>query len=118
SRPTTRALSPARIAFAGTPELAVPSLERLAASSVTVPWVLTQPDRPAGRGRRVTAAPVKRVAERLGLRVLQPATLRDPALAAALGTPVDLLLVVAYGLLLPQWLLQWPRLGCVNLHAS
>jgi methionyl-tRNA formyltransferase len=109
---------PARIAFAGTPEFAVPALDALVASGVDVPLVLTQPDRPAGRGRRVEASPVKRAAQRHGLRVAQPATLRSADASASLGQPPDLLIVIAYGLLLPPAVLEWPRLGCVNLHAS
>jgi methionyl-tRNA formyltransferase len=109
---------PARIAFAGTPEFAVPALEALVASGVDVPLVLTQPDRPAGRGRRVAASAVKRTAQRHGLRVEQPATLRSADARASLGESPDLLIVIAYGLLLPSSVLAWPRLGCVNLHAS
>ena len=109
-----------RIAFAGTPEFAVPTLEAIIARGAHVPLVLTQPDRPAGRGRRMTPPPVKRAAEAHGLRVEQPVHLKDPALPAAWGLdePPDLLVVVAYGLLLPDWLLAWPRQGCVNVHAS
>jgi len=109
-----------RIAFAGTPEFAVPTLEALVAAGARVPLVLTQPDRPAGRGRRITPPPVKQAAEAHGLRVEQPLHLRDPALPEAWGLadPPDLLVVVAYGLLLPTWLLEWPRAGCVNVHAS
>jgi methionyl-tRNA formyltransferase len=107
----------ARIAFAGTPEFAVPALQALAASGAAIPVVLTQPDRPVGRGRAVAISPVKAAAQSLGLAVAQPATLKgfDPA---ALGAPPDLLVVVAYGMLLPHALLHWPKLGCVNLHAS
>jgi methionyl-tRNA formyltransferase len=110
--------SPARIAFAGTPEFAVPSLRALVAAGFDVPVVLTQPDRPAGRGRRLTASPVKECAAGVGLRVEQPVTLRAAALPASLGPPPDLMVVIAYGLLLPPALLDWPRLGCINLHAS
>jgi methionyl-tRNA formyltransferase len=108
----------ARIAFAGTPEFAVPSLRALVAAGFEVPLVLTQPDRPAGRGRRLTASPIKALAAALGLRVEQPATLRDPALLAGWGPPPGLMVVIAYGLLLPRPVLQWPRYGCINLHAS
>jgi methionyl-tRNA formyltransferase len=108
----------ARIAFAGTPQFAVPSLEALVASGADVDLVLTQPDRPAGRGRQVVASPVKRVAAERGLRVVQPQTLRGPNALDELGAAPDLLVVVAYGLLLPPEMLAWPRLGCVNLHAS
>ncbi|HEX6993294.1 MAG TPA: methionyl-tRNA formyltransferase [Gammaproteobacteria bacterium] len=109
-----------RIAFAGTPEFAVPTLDAIVAAGAHVPLVLTQPDRPAGRGRRMTPPPVKRAAEAHGLRVEQPMHLKDPALPAVWGLdePPDLLVVVAYGLLLPDWLLAWPRAGCVNVHAS
>jgi methionyl-tRNA formyltransferase len=110
--------APASIAFAGTPEFAVPSLRALVARGVTVPVVLTQPDRPAGRGRRLTASPVKEAALTLGLAVAQPSSLRSPSLAEALGPRPDLMIVIAYGLLLPRAMLEWPRLGCVNLHAS
>jgi methionyl-tRNA formyltransferase len=110
--------APASIAFAGTPEFAVPSLRALVAAGVAVPIVLTQPDRPAGRGRRLTASPVKEAAATLGLSVAQPPSLRSPSLPASLGSRPDLMIVIAYGLLLPRAMLEWPRLGCVNLHAS
>ena len=110
--------APARIAFAGTPQFAVPTLEALIASGATVPIVLTQPDRPAGRGRQLSASPVKLAAAAHGLRMAQPESLRSPAAIDDLGAAPDLLVVVAYGLLLPQPMLAWPRLGCVNLHAS
>ena len=110
--------SPARIAFAGTPEFAVPALRALAASGAIVPAVLTQPDRPAGRGRQLTASAVKLAADRLGLPVAQPASLTKSADFSAFGEPPELLVVVAYGLLLPRWMLSWPKLGCINLHAS
>jgi methionyl-tRNA formyltransferase len=107
-----------RIAFAGTPEFAIPSLRAIAATGAAVPLVLTQPDRPAGRGRRLTASPVKRLALDLGLTVAQPDTLRVPAQLPAFDARPDLMVVIAYGLLLPRVLLDWPRLGCINLHAS
>ena len=94
--------APASIAFAGTPEFAVPSLHALVACGVTVPVVLTQPDRPAGRGRRLTASPAKEAALSLGLAVAQPASLRSPSLAEVLGPRPDLMIVIAYGLLLPR----------------
>jgi methionyl-tRNA formyltransferase len=106
-----------RIAFAGTPQFAVPALAAVARLGA-VPLVLTQPDRPAGRGRKLAASPVKAAAQRLGLALAQPGALGDPQLLATLGEPPDLLVVVAYGLLLPPWLLRWPRRGCVNVHAS
>ena len=108
-----------RIVFAGTPEFAVPSLEALASSGHDIAAVYTQPDRPAGRGRRLTASPVKQAAVDHGLAVFQPPTLRDSAAVEALGSHnADLMVVVAYGLLLPQPVLDAPRLGCVNVHAS
>ena len=110
--------APASIAFAGTPEFAVPSLHALIVRGVTVPIVLTQPDRPAGRGRRLTPSPVKDAALGLGLSVAQPPSLRSASLAKVLGPRPDLMIVIAYGLLLPRAMLEWPRLGCVNLHAS
>ncbi len=108
----------ASIAFAGTPEFAVPSLRALVARGVTVPVVLTQPDRPAGRGRRLTASPIKEAALSLGLSMAQPVSLRGGSLPEALGPRPDLMIVIAYGMLLPRAMLEWPRLGCVNLHAS
>jgi methionyl-tRNA formyltransferase len=110
--------APARIAFAGTPEFAVPSLRAIVATGAIVPLVLTQPDRPAGRGRRLTASPVKRLAVQLGLTVAQPATLRQPGELPGFAERPDLMVVIAYGLLLPRALLAWPRRGCINLHAS
>lgn len=107
----------ASIAFAGTPEFAVPTLRALVATGARVPFVLTQPDRPAGRGRKLTASPVKALALKLGLPLSQPATARELA-GLPLGERPDLVVVVAYGLLLPPGWLEWPRLGCVNLHAS
>jgi len=106
---------PTCIAFAGTPEFAVPPLRALVAAGYTVPLVLTQPDRPAGRGRKLRASPVKCVAKACGLKLLQPDSF---ATKLKLDPRPDLLVVAAYGLLLPQWLLDWPRLGCLNVHAS
>lgn len=108
----------ARIAFAGTPDFATPSLRALVGCGATVPLVLTQPDRPAGRGRRLTASPVKELGLQLGLTVAQPSTLREPSLLPGFADRPDLMVVIAYGLLLPRALLDWPRLGCINLHAS
>lgn len=109
---------PPRVAFAGTPAFSVPALTALVESGADVPLVLTQPDRPAGRGRAVSASQVKRSAERHGLRVEQPARLDDAGILDAWGDAPDVLVVVAYGLLLPRWLLDWPRCGCINAHAS
>jgi len=108
----------ARIAFAGTPDFAVPSLRAIVATGATVPLVLTQPDRPAGRGRRLRSSPIKELAVELGLELAQPPTLRDPGAIANLSERPDLMVVIAYGLLLPRNWLEWPRLGCINLHAS
>ncbi|MCP5149387.1 MAG: methionyl-tRNA formyltransferase [Ectothiorhodospiraceae bacterium] len=108
-----------RIAFAGTPEFAATVLEALIAAGHVPCCVLTQPDRPAGRGRRPRPSAVKSAAEAAGLPVRQPPTLRDPAAVEALrALAPDLLVVVAYGLLLPPTVLALPRLGCVNVHAS
>jgi methionyl-tRNA formyltransferase len=112
-----RELVEARIAFAGTPQFAVPTLEAIVATGARVPLVLTQPDRPAGRGRRLTASPVKERARALGLPVAQPSSLRAPAELPP-GERPDVLVVIAYGLLLPRRWLDWPRIGCINLHAS
>ncbi|HEX9473847.1 MAG TPA: methionyl-tRNA formyltransferase [Steroidobacteraceae bacterium] len=108
-----------RIAFAGTPDFALPALDVLAASKHPLSGVLTQPDRPAGRGRALRASAVKRRALELGLPVAQPARLASEAERAELRSwRPDLLVVVAYGLLLPPAVLELPRLGCVNIHAS
>ncbi|MDH5834257.1 methionyl-tRNA formyltransferase [Luteimonas kalidii] len=107
-----------RLVFAGTPEFAVPSL-RVAASHGDVVAVYTQPDRPAGRGRGLSASPVKQEAQRLGLPVLQPQTLRTLEARRALrALRPDLMIVVAYGLLLPPKVLATPAFGCWNVHAS
>jgi methionyl-tRNA formyltransferase len=110
---------PARIAFAGTPEFAAASLAALLAGGHHIVCVHTQPDRPAGRGRQLKPSPVKELALAHGLPVLQPSTLRDPAEQAVLADfRPELMIVAAYGLLLPAVVLQIPRLGCVNVHAS
>jgi len=112
-------LSTPRIVFAGTPEFARASLQALTAAGHSVVAVYTQPDRPAGRGRRLTASPVKHLAEDCGIPVLQPKTLRDPAVAADLkALRPDIMVVAAYGLLLPQNVLDIPTHGCLNVHAS
>ena len=108
-----------RIVFAGTPEFALASLTALVDAGHSVVAVYTQPDRPAGRGRRVTASPVKRFAEERGIAVLQPETLRDKAAALELAAlQPDVLIVAAYGLILPQNVLDIPTHGCLNVHAS
>ena len=107
-----------KIVFAGTPEFAVPCL-RAAAQGGEVIAVYTQPDRPAGRGRGLQASPVKLAAQELGISVLQPETLRDEAAQAQLRELApDLMVVVAYGLILPRKVLKIPRHGCWNVHAS
>lgn len=109
----------ARIVFAGTPEFALASLEALVRAGVTPLAVLTQPDRPAGRGKKLTASPVRRFALTRQIPVWQPTTLKDPDVLARLRElEPDLLIVAAYGLLLPQAILNVPRLGCLNVHAS
>jgi methionyl-tRNA formyltransferase len=108
-----------RVAFAGTPEFAVPALRALAESSHTVVGVLTQPDRPAGRGRELKQSPVKQLALELGLPLAQPPQLKSVEERAPLVQwASDVLIVVAYGLLLPLAALTVPRLGCLNIHAS
>jgi methionyl-tRNA formyltransferase len=108
-----------RIAYAGTPDFAVPALEALLADGHQIVAVYTQPDRPAGRGQAVTAGPVKRRALELGLPVEQPATLRTPeATGQFCRLDLDLMVVAAYGLILPPAVLEAPRLGCWNIHAS
>ena len=108
-----------RIVFAGTPDFSVPPLRALLASDHRVVGVYTQPDRPAGRGRKLSPGPVKEVAQDAGIPVHQPANFKDPAAVEALESlQADLMVVVAYGLLLPKAVLAAPRLGCVNIHAS
>jgi methionyl-tRNA formyltransferase len=109
-----------RIAFAGTPQFAVPALRALLDSPHRVVGVLTQPDRPAGRGRELRASPVKLLASTVpDLPIAQPATLKTPEGRVDLhGWAPDLLVVVAYGLILPQVVLDLPRLGCLNIHGS
>lgn len=110
---------PLKIIFAGTPEFAVPSLNALVHSEHSVVAVYTQPDRPAGRGQQLHASPVKTAALAHSLPVLQPQTLRDLAVQAELNTlQADIMVVVAYGLILPETVLAIPRLGCVNVHPS
>ena len=116
-----------RLIFAGTPEFARVALERLHAAGFEIPLVLTQPDRPAGRGMKLQASPVKQWAENARITVAQPRSLRldgkypDDATAAReaiLAARADVMVVAAYGLILPQWVLDAPRLGCLNIHAS
>ena len=108
-----------RLVFAGTPEFARVSLQALVASGRIPVAVYTQPDRPAGRGKKLTASPVKRFAEERGIPVEQPASLReDDAVAALRALEPDFLVVAAYGLILPQAVLDIPSHGCLNVHAS
>jgi methionyl-tRNA formyltransferase len=108
-----------RIVFAGTPDFALASLQALVESGRIPVAVLTQPDRPAGRGKKLTASPVKRYAEQQGIPVLQPVTLRDADAAAELeALQPDVMIVAAYGLILPQNVLDIPVHGCLNVHAS
>ena len=110
---------PLSLIFAGTPEFSVPALEALIASRHKVLAVYTQPDRPAGRGQQVTMSAVKQCAVKHQLPVEQPLTLKDSvALERLAHYAADLMIVVAYGLLLPKSVLETPRLGCVNIHAS
>ncbi len=108
-----------RVLFAGTPVFAVPALEALVAAGHELASVLTQPDRPAGRGLAPTASPVKQCAARHGFAVLQPATLQDLAVQAQLrALHCEVMVVAAYGLILPQTVLDIPRHGALNIHAS
>ena len=112
-------MNPPRIVFAGTPRFAIPALEWLIENDFSPVAVLTQPDRPAGRGRGLTASPVKQLAEARGIALEQPRTLKDPdALKRLAGLEPDLLITAAYGLLLPPTVLELPVHGCWNLHAS
>lgn len=108
-----------RVIFAGTPEFAAQALAAILASGHDVPLVLTQPDRPAGRGMSLQASPVKQLAQKHGLALHQPSSLkpeevRQPIIEAR----SDVMVVAAYGLILPQAVLDVPRLGCLNIHAS
>jgi methionyl-tRNA formyltransferase len=115
----TGGVTPVRVAFFGTPQFAVPTLEALLASRHTVCGVVTQPDRPRGRGQQVSDAPVKALAVASGLPVLQPSRLKDPAFAMALREwRPDIGVVAAYGKILPDDILAIPRLGMINVHAS
>ncbi len=116
-----------RIIFAGTPEFARVALEALQLAGHQIALVLTQPDRPAGRGMKLQASPVKQFALEQGMPVAQPRSLRldgkypeEAAVASSQieATAADVMIVAAYGLILPQWVLDVPRLGCLNIHAS
>ncbi|MGA0572153.1 methionyl-tRNA formyltransferase [Variovorax sp. VNK109] len=116
-----------RLIFAGTPEFARAAQERLHAAGFDIVLVLTQPDRPAGRGMKLQASPVKAFALDKDIAVAQPRSLRldgkypedaTAAREAILAAKADAMIVAAYGLILPQWVLDTPRLGCLNIHAS
>jgi methionyl-tRNA formyltransferase len=116
-----------RVIFAGTPEFARVALERLHAAGFEIALVLTQPDRPAGRGMKLQASSVKQWAQNHAIAVAQPRSLRldgkypeeaAAAKAAIEAARADVMVVAAYGLILPQWVLDFPRLGCLNIHAS
>lgn len=116
---TASAAASLRVVFFGTPAFAASSLDALMRSRHTVVGVVTQPDRPRGRGQRVSASPVKALAEGAGLPVLQPTRLKDPALLDDIrARSCDIGVVAAYGRLLPDALLEIPRLGMINVHAS
>jgi methionyl-tRNA formyltransferase len=108
-----------RVAFAGTPAFAAQALDAILAAGYPVPLVLTQPDRPAGRGMKLTPSPVKQLALAHGIALAQPEKLRTEAQRASLvECAPDVLVVAAYGLILPKAVLELPRLGCINIHAS
>ena len=116
-----------RVIFAGTPEFAAEALAKILAAGHTVPLVLTQPDRPAGRGMKLQASAVKQLAVQYNIPVAQPLSLRldgkypDDAAAAQAAiaeAKADVMVVAAYGLILPQWTLDLPPRGCLNIHAS
>jgi methionyl-tRNA formyltransferase len=112
------------LVFSGTPSFAVPTLERLVEAGHSVPLVVTQPDRPRGRGMEVAVSPVKDAAMRLGIAVVQPGTIKNNAefrdQLAAIGPDagIDAIIVVGYGRIIPQWMIDLPRFGNLNLHAS
>ena len=108
-----------RVVFAGTPQFAVPTLNGLMNAGIEIGAVYTQPDRPSGRGRRLMASPIKRIAEEHSIPVVQPVSLREEtAIEVLKAFAPEVLVVVAYGLILPGQILDIPRLGCVNVHAS
>jgi methionyl-tRNA formyltransferase len=108
-----------RIIFMGTPDFAVPSLQALLQSDDTVVGVVTQPDKPKGRGQAMAASPIKQVAERAGVPIVQPVKMKDPAFLDVLRAwQPDFIVVTAFGRILPQIILDLPSKGCVNVHAS
>jgi methionyl-tRNA formyltransferase len=108
-----------RLIFCGTPDFAVPTLQKLIAEKFTVDLVVTNPDEPSGRGYELKAPPVKQAALRAGLAVYQPAKLKESTTIEFISRyRPDAIAVVAYGHILPKWMIDLPRLGCINLHAS
>lgn len=108
-----------KLVFAGTPQFAATALAAIVDADHEVSLVLSQPDRPAGRGMALQASPVKRLALERGMEVFQPVTLRDPAAQERVALAgAEVMVVAAYGLILPQTVLNLPRLGCINIHAS
>lgn len=109
-----------KVIFAGTPDFAAAALQAIAQAGFDIPLVLTQPDRPKGRGMQLQASPVKQTALELGLRVAQPEKLRNNAEALSMlhAVNADVMVVAAYGLILPQDVLDTPKHGCLNIHAS
>lgn len=108
-----------KLLFAGTPEFAAQSLSAILAAGHEVVLVLTQPDRPSGRGMTLRPSPVKALAQAAGIEVYQPSSLKDPSARERLRAfDVDVMVVAAYGLILPQEVLDLPRYGCINIHAS
>jgi methionyl-tRNA formyltransferase len=115
----TSSSSPLRLVFAGTPDFAATALRALIQTQHDIVAVYTQPDRPAGRGRKLTPGPVKQLAQQYQLPVFQPASLKTPEAIEQLRTlDADVMVIAAYGLLLPPEVLSVPRLGCLNIHAS
>jgi methionyl-tRNA formyltransferase len=125
--PSTTISPPLRVGFAGTPEFSAQALQAILAAGFKVPLVLTQPDRPSGRGLKLTPSAVKQCALKHEIAVVQPRSLRldgkypdeaRSAQAALDAATLDVLVVAAYGLILPSWVLTTPRYGCLNIHAS
>src|ERR1700693_4460715 len=112
--------APLNLVFCGTPSFAVPTLEKLVEAGHSVRLVVTQPDRPRGRGMDVAVSPVKDAATRLGIVVLQPGTIKNNAefRSQLAAIAPDAIIVVGYGRIIPQWMIDLPRLGNLNLHAS
>lgn len=112
-------MTPLRVIFMGTPQFACPTLQRLIDRGDEIPAVVTQPDRPKGRGQKSVPPPVKELAERHGLPVLQPIKVRAPEFIESVREMnPDVVVVVAFGRILPKALLEIPRYGCINVHAS